>query len=413
MKKHVIAALLVIAMCLAVLAGCSMRFLEKDVKVTLDSDGENLGCYTVSTFNNAIVPRPEVPERFEGLTFIGWTAQENWEELNPKEVKVSANKELIRYDDVKDYVKSGSITLYAAFVKVDLVVAWYDRHTSGTDSGLNDDYISAFRNKMYAYLTGESYSPEDMFIDIRSYSGTVAASCEKIMKDADVDIMIGWGGNIKSTGGIDYLENKDGITIGSVSRYAARITDTELSNLVFNWIKTTYGASTTTPEPDDDVDTTGKIKLVIGWYSKTGTSGLSKDIMDAFEAALKEYLATQYNLDDYAIIIRDCGSGGVASIGSEIKNKGDYDLIFGMGNNISTDAGIEIEPNGGEGEYLLTGVNMGNKTGKSARNIAIIKGSASPLTMVVWNWLIGENKDGWLYSEAAKTVRIYIESEEA
>ena len=239
MKKYVIAALLVLAMCMTAFAGC-MRFLEKDVQVTLDSGGENLGCYTVNSFNNAIVPRPDVPEKFDGMTFIGWTAQENWEELEPKQINVSANKELIRYDDVKDYVKSGSITLYAAFVKVDLVIAWYDRHTASAESGLNEENMSAFKDNMFAYLRTEGHTPEDMYIDIRSYSGTVAASCEKIINDADVDIMVGWGNNLDSTGGIVCIEKQGGITIGSVSRYAASLNDKQLTGLVFNWIKETY-----------------------------------------------------------------------------------------------------------------------------------------------------------------------------
>ncbi|MDE7439564.1 MAG: hypothetical protein K2N23_03555 [Clostridia bacterium] len=239
MKKYVIAALLVLAMCMTALAGC-MRFLEKDVQVTLDSDGENWGCYTVNSFNNAIVPRPDVPEKFAGMTFIGWTAQENWEELEPNQIKVSANKEFIRYDDVKDYVKSGSITLYAAYVKVDLVIAWYDRHTSGTDSGLNEENMGAFKDNMYTYLASEGYTPENMYIDIRSYSGTVGASCEKIINDADVDIMVGWGNNLNSTGGIACVEKQGGIAIGSVSRYAASLNEKELTKLVFTWIKDTY-----------------------------------------------------------------------------------------------------------------------------------------------------------------------------
>lgn len=375
MKKYVIAVLLVIAMCLTVLAGCSLRFLEKDVKVTLNSDGENLGCYTVNSFNNAIVPRPDVPEKYEGLTFIGWTAQENWEKLAPKDIKVSANKELIRYDDVKDFVKKGSITLYAAFVKVDLVVAWYDREST---SGLNDAYMDKFKDKMYAYLKSEGYSPEDMFIDIRGYSGTVAASCEKIMKDADVGIMVGWSStsNLTGTGnmveGKDFLENKGSITIGSKSRYAARLKDDDFVNLVFTWIKNTYGASAAIP--DDEEDTTGKIKLVIGWYSKEGTSGLNKQMITAFETALKEYLTAQaYNLDDYAILIRDLGSGDVASVQDIVTAKKDFDILLGM--KAINLGGIEIKD-------TQENVVMGAKTD---RRIHLL--SDSDIAVLVFEWL--------------------------
>ena len=368
MKKQVIAALLlVVAMCFAVFAGCSLKFLEKDVKVYLDADGKNLGCYTVNSFNNAIVPRPDVPERFEGMTFIGWTAQENWEEMNPKDVKVSANKGLIRYDDVKDYVKKGSITLYAAFVKVDLVIAWYDRHTATTDSGLNEDVMGAFKDNMYAYLTSKGYSPEDMFIDIRSYSGNVEKSCGEILTAGDVDIMLGWAKNIT----VDSFENVPGIAIGSASRYAARIRDTEISNLVFDWIIETYKAKVTEPDYGEE-DTTGKTKLVIGWYSKEATSGLNNQMMTAFESALKEYLVAQgYNLNEYAILIRDLGNGNVASVQDIVNAKKDFDILLGM----KAIDGIEIKD-------VQNDVKMG---AKNDRRIHLL--SDSEIAKLVFEWL--------------------------
>lgn len=372
MKKYVIAALLVIAMCMTVLAGC-MKFLEKDVQVTLDSGGENLGCFTVNSFNNAIVPRPDVPEKFEGMTFIGWTAQENWEELEPKQINISANKELIRYDDVKDYVKSGSITLYAAFVKVDLVIAWYDRHTSGTESGLNEEVIGTFKDNMFAYLRSEGHTPENMYIDIRSYSGTVGASCEKIIKDADVDIMVGWGSNLDSTGGIACVEKQGSIAIGSTSRYAASLNDKELTKSVFTWIKDTYKEKVATPDYGEE-DTTGKTKLVIGWYSKEATSGLNIQMITAFETALKEYLTAQgFNLDDYAILIRDLGSGNVASVQDIVTQKKDFDILLGM-KAITLD-GIEIRD---EQDDVVMGA-------KSDRRIHLL--SDSEIAKYVFDWL--------------------------
>lgn len=372
MKKYVIAALLVIALCMTALAGC-MRFLEKDVQVTLDSGGENLGCFTVNSFNNAIVPRPDVPEKYEGMTFIGWTAQENWEELDPKQVNVSANKELIRYDDVKDYVKSGSITLYAAFVRVDLVIAWYNRHTSGTDSGLNEENMGAFRDNMYAYLRSEDYTPENMYIDIRSYSGTVGASCEKIINDADVDIMVGWGINLDSGTGIVCVEKQGSIAIGSESRFAASLNEKPLTDLVFTWIKDTYKEKAETPDYEEE-DTAGKTKLVIGWYSKEGTSGLNIQMITAFETALKEYLTAQgYNLDDYAILIRDLGNGNVASVQDIVTAKKDFDILLGM--KVITLDGIEIKDE-------QSNVEMGAKTD---RRIHLI--SDSEIARYVFEWL--------------------------
>ena len=246
MKKHVIAVLLVIVLCLTALSGCSlMKSFERDVQVVLEVDGEYYDTCTVNIFNNAVITPPEVPSKFDGKNFVGWTAQQNWEELGTRDIKVSANKGLIRYDDVKDYLKGAerSITLQAVFVEIDLVIAWYDR---GTTSGLDATYMAEFEKNMNAYLSESGYSPESMYIVIRSYDGAVGASCAKIMSDGDVDIMVGWAANITSTGGMtkgtDFIENVGGITIGSTAnRYAARITDTELTNLVFNWIVSQAG----------------------------------------------------------------------------------------------------------------------------------------------------------------------------
>ena len=247
MKKHIIAALMVMVLCLGVLSGCSlMKSFERDVQVVLEVDGEYYDTCTVNIFNNAVVTVPEVPTKFEGRTFIGWTAQQNWEELEGKKVQVSANKGLIRYDDVKDWLKGEekSITLQASFVEIDLVIAWYDR---GNTSGLTPEYMAVFQENLYTYLSNNGYNPEDMFIVIRGYDGAVGASCAKIMSDGDVDIMVGWAANITSTGGMtqgtDFIENVGGIKIGSVAnRYTARVTDTEITKLVFAWIQSEYGA---------------------------------------------------------------------------------------------------------------------------------------------------------------------------
>ena len=154
MKKHLIAALLVLVMCLAAVSGCSLvRGFEKDLQVILEVNGEYRGCYTVNAFNNAIVPIPDGADVPEGLMFYGWTPQENWQEAGASNVPLSENKGLIRYDDVKDYADgAASVTLYAVFgekPKHDLVVAWYDKFST---SGLNAEIVAAFTEDMYEYL---------------------------------------------------------------------------------------------------------------------------------------------------------------------------------------------------------------------------------------------------------------------
>lgn len=158
MKKHSILCLLVMAVCMTALAGCSaVKGLEKDLQVVLESNGEYYGCYTVNIFNNAVVPEPEPPG---GKMFIGWTAQESAEEPGGSVAPVSENRELIRYDDVKEYVDGErlSITLYAVFEDVpkrDLVIAWYAKTDT---SGLDQNAMDMFQTKLYEYLASQNLS---------------------------------------------------------------------------------------------------------------------------------------------------------------------------------------------------------------------------------------------------------------
>ena len=248
MKKHSILCLLVMAVCMTALAGCSaVKGLEKDLQVVLESNGEYYGCYTVNIFNNAVVPEPEPPG---GKMFIGWTAQESAEEPGGSVAPGSENRELIRYDDVKEYVDGErlSITLYAVFEDVpkrDLVIAWYAKTDT---SGLDQNAMDMFQTKLYEYLASQNYKPDEMDILLRGYEGNVGDTCAAIKNDADVDIMIGWSNseNLAEKGGLaegtDFLENTGDVTVGSKARYIARISDTELCQSVYAWIQSEYGA---------------------------------------------------------------------------------------------------------------------------------------------------------------------------
>lgn len=363
MKKHLIAVLLVVVMFLAVLSGCSLiKGLEHDVQVILINDGNYVGTYTVNQFNNAIVPEVEKPVG-EGddpqyyqdgtpmydedgnainYTFVGWAVKENWTEEDGEEY-LSENTGLIRYDDIKDFVgdESLSITLYAAYSVVsprDLVIAWYDKETT---SGLNQTYMDAFEENLYSYLETQGYDTASMDIVIRGYSGGVGTTCSQIIKDGDVDIMVGWSStsNITSTGGmvegVDFIENNSGITIGSKSRYAARLTDTELCNLVYHWIFDEYGESLDEDPPV--VEPSGDADLVIAWYNRhtsSTESGLTEEIVAQFGEALEAYLATQ-GYTDIEVVYNAYDGNVETSIGNMISDGG-ADILIGWASNIGS-----------------------------------------------------------------------------
>ena len=353
MKKRLVAVLIVVVMCLAALSGCSLiKGLERDVQVILmgvqqtesgdlvtNDDGsyqyEYVGTYTVNQFNNAIVPEPDYAP--DGMQFAGWSPIKDWTEDDGIE-SVSSSKGLIRYDDVKNFVdgESLSITLYAAFAPIpqhDLVIAWYDKEST---SGINQAWMDQFQTNLYAFLTTEGYTPESMDIIIRGYSGNVGPSCSEIMDDGDVDIMYGWGGNIDSTGGmvegVDYLENVSGIEINGKNRYAARLTNKPLVNLVYNWIlgrdETPTPEPEPEPEPTPDPDPDAQTQLTVGWYAKSGTSGLDQTIISVFTRGLNAYLAAN-NYSDVEVIVR-AYDGNVDEVISAVDKDGDVDVMVGM-----------------------------------------------------------------------------------
>ena len=412
MKKRLVAVLIVVVMCLAALSGCSLiKGLERDVQVILmgvqqtesgdlvtNDDGsyqyEYVGTYTVNQFNNAIVPEPDYAP--DGMQFAGWSPIKDWTEDDGIE-SVSSSKGLIRYDDVKNFVdgESLSITLYAAFAPIpqhDLVIAWYDKEST---SGINQAWMDQFQTNLYAFLTTEGYTPESMDIIIRGYSGNVGPSCSEIMDDGDVDIMYGWGGNIDSTGGmvegVDYLENVSGIEINGKNRYAARLTNKPLVNLVYNWIlgrdETPTPEPDPEPEPTPDPEPSEGNELVVAWYDLKGTSGLDEYIISLFSSSLESYVASADNgaYADYVVELRAYDDDVATSCGN-IKADGDVDIMVGWGGNIGSKGGMT------EGtDYLehISGIPMGGET----RYITRI--SDDDVTKSVFAWLqTAEGQEG-------------------
>lgn len=429
MKKHIFAVVIVaIITCLAVLSGCTMvRGFEKDLQVVLKVDGEYKGCYTVNQFNNAIVPVPEAPK---GLIFYGWTADPDWASKDIAEVKVSQNKGLIRYDDVKDCVEGDklSVTLYPVFAEIqrhDIAIAWYNKVAT---SGLDETVIAGFKDKLYAFLTSKGWDTENMDIVIRPYAGNVGPTCDAIKNDGDIDIMIGWSHaeNLRDTGGlklgVDVLENKGNILINpnfeKGARYAARLSDTENCKLVYEWILTEFageGGATvddkfvvTPDEPDkpevpdipDEPENQSGIKytigaedvltLKIGCYGLFKTSGFSNEIKANFEEGLKAAL-------------KECGASDEQLAGVEVKfyclkETGGSDSetdVSALDKAIEADGGVNILLGGralakDKAPYLnpLIKESSGDMVIGTSENRKVIRFTNDGLALAVYNWIL-------------------------
>lgn len=393
MKKRLIAVIITAVMCLAVLSGCSlMKSFEHDLQVVLMFDGEYYGSCTVNIFNNGVVEKPDAPK---GYKFKGWTPQSEWseDEVDGLEiVTAESGGGLIRYNDVKDYVKEGTecVTLYGVVAPIpqhDIKIAWYGKE--GT-SGLNQDCMDVFKDNLYGYLSGKGLTPADMDIVIENYgTGDVATTCAKVMDDGDVDIMLGWSTNITTTGGMqDYvIENVGKIKIGSKDRYAARLSDTELCNDVFIWIQNEYGPAPVIPvEPENPQE---EYDLIIAWYDLVGTSGLNQTIITNFENGLNSWLSTQ-GYSGKKVLLR-AYDGNVETSCTAIKDNGDVDIMIGWAANITSKGGM-VE--GTDFIENVPNVMMGGKSRYATRL------TDNELTNLVFKWITDGNAAEYLKAVA-------------
>lgn len=271
-----------------------------------------------------------------------------------------------------------------------IVVAWYNN----SKSGLDETTMAAFKEKLEIYLTAQNYDLSDVTITIRAYDGKVGESCSEIKKAGDVDIMVGWAAtdNLVNTGGlvegVDFLENVGGITIGSVERYTARLTDTELCKLVYNWIQSEYGAGEEEPDPTPDPDPVETYTLIVAWYNLESTTGLNETIIANFESALKTYLTSQgYDLANVSITLRAYDNDVATSCGN-ILTDGDVDIMLGWGKNLTTTGGISPIEN-------VSGISMGGKS----RYITLL--TETELAKLVFDWIQTDEGLASLVSVAA------------
>ncbi len=243
MKRRIFTILAaVLAVCLTVFSGCGVVYaFEKDLTVVLKADGKYLNSYTVNIFNNAVInetPEPENPD----WIFLGWTAKEDYIAWVDSEELLIPNKGLVRYDDVKDYVKGNEeqVTLYAVFGAkpvYDLVIGWYGK--SGT-SGVTQEIMDKFTDGLWTWLNANGYD-STLRVDIREYSSTfdVATVGSAVNADGDVDVLVGMGSNITTQGGIVTKDLEENYEIGvKPNRNIARLSDDELAVKVFEWMKT-------------------------------------------------------------------------------------------------------------------------------------------------------------------------------
>lgn len=110
--------------------------------------------------------------------------------------------------------------------------------------------------------------------------------------------------------------------------------------------------------------------LVVGWYARTRTSGLTTDIMDGFQTMLMDYLVECKDKLQYGeVTVEELGfnvtdddlldvevrayDGDVATIGGNITFDGDVDIFLGAGVNLGSQGGVTYEK---RNAYEIAGV---------------------------------------------------------
>ncbi len=150
------------------------------------------------------------------------------------------------------------------------------------------------------------------------------------------------------------LTNKQVIRYNDVKAYA--LPDSAIVNLY----------SVIAPRPVYD--------LVVGWYNKVSTSGLTEEIVNKYVAGMESYLDSQgHDHSSLKIDVRGY-EGDVATVGSKVNADTDVNVLLGMGTNIQTQGNINYVE-------LIEGVAMGNKTG---RNIALVV--ENELGRLIFDW---------------------------
>ena len=190
----------------------------------------------VNIFNSAILPINNVT--ITGKRFLGYG-------LHPFEKGVSKrkdfykNKGLVRYNDVKNYVVNGTVTLNATFVNPDdfpyqyIVFGWYGKTST---SGLNEDIMTKFERMLRNYIGDKVTTPTD--IEVREYLGDVATIGANINFDEDVDIFLGAGVNLGSSGKVEYVARNAYDIKGVADRYIYKLSDRDSTNDIYDWVRT-------------------------------------------------------------------------------------------------------------------------------------------------------------------------------
>ncbi|MBQ0072240.1 MAG: hypothetical protein KBS81_10395, partial [Spirochaetales bacterium] len=217
-----------------------------------------------------------------------------------------------------------------------LVIGWYAK--TGT-SGLDETIMAKVENGIKAFLAANGM---DVDVVVKAYDGVVADVEAVVVADANVDIMVG----MKAFAPAGYeMEVLQDLAMGDkTGRRIHLLGKGEEAKAVFAWFGTSEAQAKLLPG-DEATD------LVVGWYAKTGTSGLDEAIMSKVEDAMRAFLAES---GIKANVIVKAYDGVVADVEAAVVADANVDIMVGM--KAFAPAGYEME--------VLQDLAMGEKTGR-------------------------------------------------
>ena len=237
-SKHFIIPLFAV-----ILSSCSLvKGLEHNLTIAIRNNGELYFSGVVNEFNNVILPKMDEKYIEEGMKFAGYTYDHHWTIDDGLEALHKAGS-LLRYKEVKDYAYNGGVELFSQFVTKDtplvpqhyVTLGWYNKPAT---SGLDTNIAEKIQKNVAAYLKEKGASETDLsdFV-FKGYTGNVGQIGTSINEDGYVDVFIGAAANLKSTGGVDYVERTQASkNYGAASnRYVYLLHDKPAARLVYEY----------------------------------------------------------------------------------------------------------------------------------------------------------------------------------
>ena len=241
LKKLIINVVAIICLATLGLTGCVLGN-KNSIKVTAyvyDSVQEqfvDVATKSVDIYNNMILTKPDnIPPA--GMEFYGWSTSQNWQ-AGSGDFVIKGN--FISYNALKVITKKGEVKLYPAYKERTNYYFVFGVYTHTTTSGLGETDVANITSALKAYLASQGATAEQLaLVDVREYAdSSVGTYGAKIMGDGDVDVFVGCGNNINTTGGVAIVEKSAGFAINTkTGRRFVLLNYDDLSVAVYNWFQ--------------------------------------------------------------------------------------------------------------------------------------------------------------------------------